>query len=206
MLTKHHPHEMRAASQENPIKLAVLKQHMPFAICAAAACAISLYVAPGPIGVCGALLAIIMSAIADRDAHDFIIPDQYSAAACVLGLAVAIYSGEGEALPAFLAALARSAVLASAFLALRLVYYRFRGRHGLGLGDVKLAGVAGAWLDWTMLPLVVEIAAFSALTVVLITQLIARRPIKTTTRLPFGLFFAPSIWIAWLLQTALPWP
>jgi leader peptidase (prepilin peptidase)/N-methyltransferase len=74
------------------------------------------------------------------------------------------------------------------------------------LGDVKLAGVAGAWLDWTMLPVAIEIAAFSALTAVLIEQLITRRKPKATTRLPFGLFLAPSIWIGWLLQTALPWP
>jgi leader peptidase (prepilin peptidase)/N-methyltransferase len=206
MLAKHHARQRSAPSQGEPIKIGLVKQHMPFALCAAAACAVSLYVAPGPIGVCGALLAITMSAIADRDANDFIIPDRYSVAAFVLGLAVAVYSADGEALQAFVAALARSAVLASAFLALRLMYHRFRGRHGLGLGDVKLAGVAGAWLDWTMLPLVVEIAAFSALTAVLITQLIARRAIKATTRLPFGLFFAPSIWVAWLLQTALPWP
>lgn len=205
IMIKHDPRDMSTAAQGEPIEIAVFKHHVPFAMCAAAACAVSLYVAPGPIGVCGALLAIIMSAIADRDARDFIIPDSYSAAAFVLGLAAAI-AAETDAVSAFAIALARAAVLASAFLALRLAYHRLRGRHGLGLGDVKLAGVAGAWLDWTMLPVVVEIAAFSALTAVLIEQLIARRTLKATTRLPFGLFFAPSIWIGWLLQVALPWP
>jgi leader peptidase (prepilin peptidase)/N-methyltransferase len=57
-----------------------------------------------------------------------------------------------------------------------------------------------------MLPIVIEIAALSALTAVLINQVITRRALKPTTRLPFGLFLAPSIWIGWLVQTALPWP
>jgi leader peptidase (prepilin peptidase)/N-methyltransferase len=197
---------MSIASQSASIKLSASRQKGPFAIGAAAACAVSLYVAPGPIGVCGALLALLMAAIAYRDAHDFIIPDEYSAAALVFALAVAVYFVDGDAIWAIGAALARAGVLASAFLALRAAYHRFRGRHGLGLGDVKLAGVAGAWLDWTMLPVAIEIAAFSALTAVLIEQLITRRKPKATTRLPFGLFLAPSIWIGWLLQTALPWP
>jgi leader peptidase (prepilin peptidase)/N-methyltransferase len=187
---------MSIASQSASIKLAASRQKVPFAICAAAACAVSLYVAPGPIGVCGALLALLMAAIAYRDAHDFIIPDEYSAAASVFALAVAVYFVDGDAIWAIGAALARAGVLASAFLALRAAYHRFRGRHGLGLGDVKLAGVAVA----------IEIAAFSALAAVLIEQLITRRKPKATTRLPFGLFLAPSIWIGWLLQTALPWP
>jgi leader peptidase (prepilin peptidase)/N-methyltransferase len=57
-----------------------------------------------------------------------------------------------------------------------------------------------------MLPVAVEIAALSALTAVLVHQVVTRRTVKPTTRLPFGLFFAPAIWVSWLLQTALPGP
>jgi leader peptidase (prepilin peptidase)/N-methyltransferase len=147
-----------------------------------------------------------MIAIAYRDAHDFIIPDQYSAASFALAMAAAWLPAEQAAIWALAAALARAVVLALAFLGIRLLYHRLRGRHGLGLGDVKLAGVAGAWLDWTMLPVAVEIAALAALTGAVAHQLITRQSLRATTRLPFGLFLAPSIWIGWLLQTALPWP
>ena len=50
----------------------------------------------------------------------------------------------------------RGAVLAFAFLLLRVTYHRWRGRHGIGLGDVKLVnfttGVIGpggdsAWIE-----------------------------------------------------------
>jgi len=200
------PHDMSTVSQSEPIKIAAVKRHLLLAICVAAACAISVYITPGRIGLCGALLALLMTAIAYRDAREFIIPDQYSAAAFAIGLANTVFAAEGDALWATGEALARAIVLASAFLVLRTAYHHFRGRHGLGLGDVKLAGVAGVWLDWTMLPIAVEITAFSALTAVLIEQLIRRRPFKATTRLPFGLFFAPSIWVAWLVQVTLPWP
>jgi leader peptidase (prepilin peptidase)/N-methyltransferase len=183
-----------------------IKYRIALALCGAAAFGASLYAAPGLVGLCGALLAILMAAIAYRDAQDFIIPDEYSAAALVLALAAAWFGAEQNAIWAIAAGLARGAILTFAFFTLRLGYFRLRGRHGLGLGDVKLAGVAGAWLDWTMLPIAIEIAALSALTAVLIDQLITRRKPRATTRLPFGLFLAPSIWIAWLLQTALPWP
>jgi leader peptidase (prepilin peptidase)/N-methyltransferase len=197
---------MSVASATKPIRSSALTYKLAFASAGAAAFAVSLYLAPSPIGLCGALLALSMAAIAWRDFHDFIIPDGYSAAAFILALAAACFAAEQDVVSAITACVLRAALLVLAFLALRLGYHRLRGRHGLGLGDVKLAGVAGAWLDWTMLPVAVEIAALAALTAALAYQLILRQPLKATTRLPFGLFFAPSIWTGWLLQTALPWP
>jgi len=94
-------------------------------------------------------------------------------------------------------------VLALAFFGLRAVYRRLRGRHGIGLGDVKLAGVAGVWLDWSIIPVAIEIAAVAALGTYLIRHLWFRRALRPTTRLPFGLFLAPAIWIGWLLETTL---
>jgi leader peptidase (prepilin peptidase)/N-methyltransferase len=197
---------MSVAAHIAPRANAVFRQRLPFALCGATAAALSLYVAPNVSGVFGALLAVVMTAVAHRDAHEFIIPDQYSAAAFALALAAAALGAEQDGMWTIAAALARAGVLALAFLAIRLAYFQLRGRHGLGLGDVKLAGVAGAWLYWTMVPIAVEIAALSALTAIVINQLVTRRALKRTTRLPFGLFFAPAIWVGWLLQSALPWP
>ena len=84
------------------------------------------------------------------------------------------------------------------FLAFRAGYRRVRGVEGLGLGDVKLAGVAGVWLDWLDLPIAVEIAAIAALCLALVKHA-GRRGIDPRSRLPFGAFFAPAIWICWLL-------
>ena len=97
-------------------------------------------------------------------------------------------------------AVLRGTVLALIFFALRYGYARLRGRQGLGLGDVKLAFVAGAWLDWSMIPLAIQLAAFAALSAYLVRQLVSGRSISATNRMPFGLFFAPAIWICWLLE------
>jgi leader peptidase (prepilin peptidase)/N-methyltransferase len=97
----------------------------------------------------------------------------------------------------------RGGVLALIFLALRYGYARLRGRQGLGLGDVKLALVAGAWLDWQMIPIAIELAVFAALSAYGVRQLASGQSISATSRMPFGLFFAPAIWISWVLQVKL---
>ena len=41
--------------------------------------------------------------------------------------------------------------------------------------------------------------ALSALFAYIASQLVLRRRLQATAKLPFGLFFAPAIWICWLL-------
>jgi len=150
----------------------------------------------------GAGLAVLMVAIAAIDARRFIIPDELTAAALALGLAYAAI-GDADVWQALAWAVLRGAAPALAFLGVRAAYRRWRGLEGIGLGDVKLAGVAGVWLDWPTIPIAVEIAALSALGAYMIRHLYVRRDVRATTRLPFGLFLAPAIWIAWLLDATL---
>jgi leader peptidase (prepilin peptidase)/N-methyltransferase len=173
---------------------------------ALAAAAASLAAMPGFGGILGAMLAAVMLAIAVIDARSFIIPDELSAAGGALGLVftalTAAQDPEAGLLPELAAALARGLILAGAFYGLRALHLRLRGREGMGLGDVKLAAVAGIWLSLTTLPIAVEIAALSALTVVLARRLAGAR-IRASSRLPFGLFLAPAIWLGWLLEATL---
>lgn len=167
--------------------------------CAVAAA--SLIAAPLPYGLLGAGLGLLMLLIAINDARAFIIPDKLNLAAFGLGLAAAA-AGDLESLPENIAAAAlRGISLALAFLALRQIYWRLRHRRGVGLGDVKLAAVAGAWLDWTLIPIAIEIAALAALGGYGVSWLTIRRPLSRTARLPFGLYFAPAIWLCWLIGT-----
>ena len=78
----------------------------------------------------------------------------------------------------------RGAVLAFAFLSLQVLYRRIRRRDGIGLGDVKLAGVAGVWLDWWVLPVAIEIAALAALAVYAMRFLHGRASVRLMTKLP----------------------
>jgi leader peptidase (prepilin peptidase)/N-methyltransferase len=169
-------------------------------VVALAATATSLWAAPGFRGALGAALALAMLAISVIDARRFIIPDTLTATALGLALMNAGIEDSQTALAGIEAAVSRGAVLAAGFLAMRAIYYWIRGRHGIGLGDVKLAAVAGAWLEWTTIPIAIEIAALAALAGVGIRQFARGRPLRAMDRLPFGLFLAPAIWLGWLLE------
>jgi leader peptidase (prepilin peptidase)/N-methyltransferase len=170
---------------------------------AAAGVAASVVLVPDSRGLWGAGLAVLMAAIAAVDARRFIIPDELTVAALVLGLAYAVSQDAGMWLQALAWALARGAAPALVFFGVRAGYRRWRGREGIGLGDVKLAAVAGVWLDWPTIPVAIDIAAVAALGAYLVMFLCFRRAVRRTTRLPFGFFLAPAIWVAWIAETTL---
>ena len=142
----------------------------------------------------GGLLAAAMFAIAATDWRHYRVPDTYTAFALLLrAVDVAFLPGEpGAALDTLL----RAGVMAGLFYLFREGYRRWRGREGLGLGDVKLAAVAGAWVEWRLLPYVIEIAALAGLGVALLR---VGAGLRGDTKLPFAVGFAPAIWIGWWL-------
>jgi leader peptidase (prepilin peptidase) / N-methyltransferase len=172
---------------------------LPAAIGAAA----NIFVVPGARGMAGGALALLMILIAAVDARRYVIPDQLTAASLIIGCAHAVIVATDGIATELAQAAWRAAVLAGIFWSLRSAYRHLRGRDGMGLGDVKLAGVAGVWLDWPMIPIAIEIAALAGLTAYLTRHLLARKPMHLTGKLPFGLFFAPAIWLAWLFQSLL---
>jgi leader peptidase (prepilin peptidase) / N-methyltransferase len=86
---------------------------------------------------------------------------------------------------------------ALSFAAIAALYRRVRGREGLGLGDAKLVGAAGAWVSWTGLPGVVLWACASAFALLLARSL-RGEAITLTTRFPFGPHLCIGIWLVWL--------
>jgi leader peptidase (prepilin peptidase)/N-methyltransferase len=147
--------------------------------------------------IVGATLACLMLAIAISDWRRYRVPDPLTVAA--LGLrALDIYLlGSPLAAPE---ATTRAAAMAASFWLFRWSYRRLRGREGLGLGDVKLAAVAGAWVDWPLLPLVVEAAALFGLSLALFRVLSAHVAPGGDMRLPFAVGFAPAIFLGWQMQ------
>jgi len=82
------------------------------------------------------------------------------------------------------------------FAAIGWVYARLRGRDGLGLGDAKLLGAAGAWVSWSGLPSVVLIAGLCALAVALAGTLYG--VVARERAIAFGPFLALGTWLVWL--------
>ncbi len=147
----------------------------------------------------GALLAItcglgwallVLSAV---DAAVFRLPDILTLPLLALGLCVSWFLPDrdlaGHAIGTLCGLLS--------FYAIAQIYRRTRGREGLGLGDVKLAGVAGAWLGWQALPSVVLLACCAGL--VWVGLGMARRGKAVLgERIPFGVALCFAIWIVWL--------
>jgi leader peptidase (prepilin peptidase)/N-methyltransferase len=170
-----------------------------FALVAGAAVYLSITSAPGACGFLAACFAIVMLTIALIDYRTFTIPDWLNVAGATLGTVSAAVREPDAMLEAAAMALLRGAFLALIFFLLRYGYAKWRGRQGLGLGDVKLAFVAGVWLNWLTIPLAIQLAALGALSAYLLRQLLSGQSISATNRMPFGLFFAPAIWICWIL-------
>jgi leader peptidase (prepilin peptidase) / N-methyltransferase len=169
-------------------------------VAACCAFAVSVAAASGPAGWVGGFLALLMIAIVINDWRLQIIPDELTLAAFLLGLFPLAMVSWRESSLLLSAAVCRAVCVAAIFFAFRQVYRWLRSRDGMGLGDVKLAGVAGLWLTWSGLAISVEIAALTAICFYAIRQLIGGRTVSAAARLPFGAFFGPAIWLCWLLE------
>jgi leader peptidase (prepilin peptidase) / N-methyltransferase len=149
--------------------------------------------APGGFLPASLLLAVALAALSAIDLYEQRLPDLITLPLAALGLAVSAWSG---IVPAWWPL--ASAALGFALLAgLAHLYRHIRGRDGLGLGDAKLMGAAGAWLGAQAIATVLLWATAAALLCILAAY--ARgRALSGTTRLPFGPFLAFAIWAVWL--------
>lgn len=153
----------------------------------------------------GAGLAAALLAIAIIDRRSFLIPDWLSLPLVPLGLLAA-----GSAIDPLAHALVPfhhvlGAAVGAGFLYLVALSYRlWRGRDGMGLGDVKLAAAAGAWVGLDLFPYVLLLACAGAFASLAVMALGGRAvAIVPTMALPFGAFLAPAIWLVWLWQQVL---
>jgi leader peptidase (prepilin peptidase)/N-methyltransferase len=146
--------------------------------------------------VVGAALAALMLAVAVSDWRRLRVPDRLTALALALR-AIDLIAGSPDAPAALFDAALRAACVAALFYGFRAAYWRWRGREGLGLGDVKLAGVAGAWVDWPLLPYVVEAAALFGLALALLRARREGAGLSGGMKLPFAVGFAPAIFLGW---------
>jgi leader peptidase (prepilin peptidase) / N-methyltransferase len=141
----------------------------------------------GPVwvqAVSGGWLFLSLLAVFFIDLEHRIIPDEISLGGAVLGLALAHWS------LGLVAALLGLAAGAGSLFLCGWVYQKLRGRAGMGLGDVKLAGMLGAFLGLKGIVLTVLLASFMGS--LLGIALILRRRGSLASALPFGTFLAPA--------------
>jgi leader peptidase (prepilin peptidase)/N-methyltransferase len=166
------------------------------AIGLAAFAALSLILDPVAAGFT-AFLAVAMAAITWSDVRAFIVPDVLSLPSIPIGMAansLVIHQNWDSGL---LESLWGAIIGGGALYLVRYTYFRLRNVEGLGLGDVKLAAVAGAWLGPGLLAPACLAATLTALLAVLLLKLSGRAVSGAQLHIPFGSFIAPVILLFW---------
>ena len=100
-------------------------------------------------GVGMVVLCWLLLGLACMDAETYLLPDIFTLPGLALGILYAGLTGSPvrvAVLQSLLSALAIGGVL----LGVALVYKLVRRRDGMGLGDVKLGALLGAWLGWEL--------------------------------------------------------
>lgn len=176
---------------------------------AAVATAVAFMLAPPAAAVATGVLALLMALITLTDLKHFIIPNVLSFPAVPLGVVANIAVFHAGDWTTGLTESVLGAVLAGgSFYLLRAMWFRLRGFEGLGLGDVKLAAVAGAWLGPALLAPACLVSALAGLAAVIVMALLPGRTVRMKDEIPFGSFIAPVILLFWVwrvLETVSFW-
>ncbi len=148
--------------------------------------------APGLLWVdCGLGWALL--ALAWIDWEWLRLPDALTLPLLAAGLSAAVVF-DGDAVLSHVI----GAALGYAGLRLVAIGYRvLRGRDGLGAGDAKLLGAAGAWVGWQALPQVLLLGAAAGLLIAGARRLLGWS-VHAHTPVPFGPPLALALWIVWL--------
>ena len=132
----------------------------------------------------GAFLASACLALLAIDAEFQILPDKITLTGIVAGLALSFLSRSRSPVSAFVGA----AVGAGGLWLVAFLYERIAGHEGLGLGDVNMLGMIGAFLGpWGVL---VTILLASVTGSIVGVGLIAAGAGDRKLKLPFGVFLA----------------
>lgn len=131
-----------------------------------------------------ALFSAVLVALAGIDLEHFLLPDQITLPALVTGLAFSPWLSWGGFSSALVGAGLGGGILLTLAFGWRLV----RGEEGMGLGDVKMLAMIGAFVGWRAMLVALVLAAAGGAVLGLV--LMSRGGAGWKTRLPFGVFLS----------------
>lgn len=153
------------------------------AITAAMFVAAWLYYGPGALLVSRLVLGSALIVLFAIDLEHQLLPNAITLPGIVVGFVLSLMAG-----PGWLASTLGILVGGGLLFAVAEAYYRWRGEEGLGMGDVKMLAMIGAFLGWqaTLMTLTMGSIAGSIIGV----AVIALRRGDMKYALPFGTFLA----------------
>lgn len=177
----------------------IAPEHPAIEITAALIGALAFALAPGVEGLLGALLGWQLLLLAALDVKHQWLPDRLTILLVTSGLLAGLILDVPVPEDRVIGAIAGFVT----FSAIRYLYFRLRGKEGLGQGDAKLLAGIGAWLGWTALPVVILLACLVGLSGILLSRL-KGKPVDRDTALPFGSYLAVAAFPLWLVTTTIP--
>ena len=145
----------------------------------------------GVITIATLIFVWALIALAVIDLNTQLLPDDITLPLLWLGLLVNMGSnGFTDIHSAIIGAVA-------GYLSLWLIYWGFKlitGKEGMGYGDFKLLSAIGAWLGWSMLPLVIIFSSLVGASVGI--GLIIAAKLKKNIPIPFGPYLVGGALIA----------
>jgi leader peptidase (prepilin peptidase) / N-methyltransferase len=135
------------------------------------------------------LFACAMIVLFVIDLHHRILPNVITLPGAVIGLAISVFLP-----PGWRSSLIGLLVGGGVLFAIGEAYYRTRGYEGLGMGDVKMLAMIGAFLGWPLMLVTLVLASFAG-SVVGVYLLVSRRG-DMKAALPFGTFLAVGALVA----------
>ncbi len=138
----------------------------------------------GAEGLIAVLFACLMLLLAAIDLEHFLLPDKITLPGIAAGLALQPWIVRVGWLEALIGTLAGAGTL----ILLINFWYWLRGEEGMGMGDVNMMAMVGAFLGWKGALTALLISALSGALVG--TGLLVTGRIGLRSRLPFGVFLA----------------
>lgn len=146
---------------------------------------------PGPLqAAVAALFCALITALALIDLEHMILPDRLTMPGIALGLLLQPWIDGVTLLDAVLGTLVGAGIL----ILLINFWYWWREEEGMGLGDVNLLALIGAFLGWQGVLVALFGGALAGALVGL--GLMAARKLDLTSKLPFGTFLAVGALVA----------
>ena len=142
-----------------------------------------------PLAAVRVLFACALIVLFVTDLQHKILPNVITVPGIVLGFACSLFVPPGWR-DSLIGIVAGGGVL----FALAEAYYRVRGQEGLGMGDVKLLGMIGAFLGWKLVLLTLVLASFAGSLAGGVMIASGRGSMKYA--LPFGTFLAVGALVA----------